>query len=164
MILLLALALAADGRVDARNWRDHPQIVAVRTVVQEVDAGLQDKAWSKKEKDSPCAGLAANGTLWRDAQRRNRRYVASFGSGDSAYTVTATYDQNGTLRFVLVKAGAVNGSSIEQRTWFDESGAVLWQRDDAQKGPGYSWWRYDPKSKRLADPSKAFAAGACLWE
>ena len=122
---MLSLLLAAA--ITAQNWLMHPAIREVRALVGAVNqAALRpitrvcDDGRELAASDTPVG-----------ARRR-----VTLGSGDSAATVTGTYDRRGVLRFVLVEAGAVNGTHAEYRYYFDARGQRLWL-DRRQTGPGY---------------------------
>jgi hypothetical protein len=152
---------AAPPPVSEANWHDHPRVVEVRELVAAVDDDLQKKRLTGKSKDTPCAGLMSTVTVHSDTSGKVRRLVASAGSGDSSYTLTATYDTQGVVRFVLIQAGAVSDSTLEQRFWFDADAARLWSREDA-RGPGWTWWRPTKKTwELLKRPSEAMRLGAC---
>ena len=149
MVLLLALLLTQTP------------VAEVDALVAEVDAHGRDAGWTVQRKSVPCGGTEADGELLLDPKGRPRRYTARFGGEDSVHEVTATYDPQGVLRFVYVKSGAVPDSHHEQRTWLDARGALIDQQEQ-ESGTGWTWWRFEPKSKRLRDARKAFHRGACL--
>ena len=147
--------------VSESNWRTHPRIVEVRELVASVEEDLRQKRLVAKVKESPCAGLTSTLTMYSDASGRVRRLVANAGSGDSAYTLTATYDAQGAVRFVFIQGGAVSDSTLDQRFWLDDQSRRLWSSEDA-KGPGWTWWRPTKKTwDLLKKPSQAQRVGAC---
>lgn len=131
---LLLLSLAQP--LTAGNWAQHPQIVEVRRVYQKAQTLKQQNKLKKQQiKYEGCAALDLERTLWLEGQSP-RLYLQSGGSDDSAVSLEHTYDAKGRLRFVLVKAGAVNNTQIEYRYYIDAAGKVIWT-DKRSSGPGY---------------------------
>jgi hypothetical protein len=76
-------------------------------------------------------------TLYTSAQGTVRLYRVEGGSDDSVQTRSYYYDSQGELRFLLVQAGAVNGTSLEVRRYWDAAGTKLWEEHKLLQGPGY---------------------------
>jgi hypothetical protein len=88
-----------------------------------------------------------------------RYYEKQGGSDDSALKLQHYYDEAGRLRFVLITGGAVNGSELEQRIYFDEQGKRIWEEHKYTKGPGYTFPEIWPAEQlQLHDAAAAFAA------
>jgi hypothetical protein len=87
-----------------------------------------------------------------------RSYRFAGGSEDSTASRALYYDRSGRLRFVLVKAGAVNGTSLEVRIHLSRSGGLLWEKRDLLEGPGYTFPNPWPLSDLTGDPRQAFHA------
>jgi hypothetical protein len=64
------------------------------------------------------------------------------------------------LRFVLVKAGAVNGTACEYRVYLSKAGARPWEERRHLKGPGYTFPSQWPDDWLVRDPMQAFRAQA----
>jgi len=122
---------AAEGEVSTtapitiQNWLTHPKIVAVRKIVNTIDA-------SKFESESKTGLCGDSGhgeserTKITDDHGRIRELVLAGGSEDSAETDSHYYDANGKLRFIFTTRNDVHGNSDELRTYFDETGARIW--------------------------------------
>ena len=127
-LLLALLLLGADGgvpKVDAKNWEHHPRIEAARAVYAAVRAALDAKALSTREL-TDCTQEFSGFSISTDAQGVVRLLVRDFGGGDSSQKAESYYDEQGRLRFVFVKVGAVPSAWVEARWWLDETGA--WTR------------------------------------
>ena len=131
LVFLFGLALAADPPITTQNWRNHPQIQAVRMVYQEVQASLPKLSPQVRETEF------CKRTLYSDSQGVVWLYRVEGGSDDSVQTRSYYYDPQGKLRFLLVQAGAVNGTSLEVRRYWDAAGKKLWEEHRLLKGPGY---------------------------
>ena len=53
--------------------------------------------------------------------------MRSGGSDDSAVTYSYYYDKDGKLRFVYIQGGAVNGTHIQHRIYFEANGTKIWK-------------------------------------
>jgi hypothetical protein len=80
----------------------------------------------------------------------------SAGSDDSSVQTELYYDAKGILRFAFIKAGANNGTELEDRIYFSEYGKRIWEIQKLLKGPGYSFPNKWPDSDLFRDPKKAF--------
>lgn len=129
-LMLLGTALAAEP-ISAKNWQQHPQIQAVRAVYQQVQAALPNLKAQVHETEF------CKRTLYTNAQGAVRLYRVEGGSDDSIQTRSYYYDQEGKLRFLLVQAGAVNGTNLEVRRYWDATGHKLWEVHKLLGGPGY---------------------------
>jgi hypothetical protein len=131
----------AGGEITKANWQQHPKIKQVRAIVQSVNAGMSGKAFTVRKRAfeycEPYEDTAR--TIATDAKGRVRLYVNEGGSDDSALKWEHYYDEMGRLRFVFITGGAVNGSKLEHRIYFDEDGKRLWEDHTYKKGPGYTF-------------------------
>ena len=74
-------------------------------------------------------------TLYLDARGVVRSYHFSGGSDDFAAQRALYYDRDGKLRFVMVKAGAVNGTNIEHRIYLSAAGERVWETQATYQRP-----------------------------
>ncbi len=152
--LLVALAAAparsrgpeaarGSAPVDEKNWRTHPRILAIRTLVAANEAAIRSGKW-RVEKRTVCENeerpFGRDATVARDGRNRIRKYVTVAGTDDSAYTIEHQYDERGRLRFAFARAGAFNDSEETYRLYFDEDGKELWRHAES-RGPGYTFFR-----------------------
>lgn len=158
---LVAAQLPPDAAITKANWNQHPKIRSVRTIVAAVDAGVARKTLKvSSRKFEYCEPY--EDTLRRkavDARGLVRMYEKQGGSDDSSLTTKHYYDEAGRLRFVFIIGGAVNGSQLEQRIYFDQDGQRIWEEHKYVKGPGYTFPEVWPDDQlQLKDPAGAYAA------
>ena len=169
LLFLAAPGPSQEEKIDASNWQNHPKIRAVRSIVESVNAGLKNRVFKiSTRKFEYCESY--EDTMRQMAVDRKgivRRYENQAGSDDSALTWQHYYDEVGRLRFVFISGGAVNGSQLEHRIYFDESGKRLWEEHKYVKGPGYTFPEVWPETEndqarpiQKSDPAKAFAAAS----
>ncbi len=170
--LLLALAaparsqaaVAANGSapIDAKSWRTHPRVVAIRSLVEANEAAIASGKWRAVKRtvcESRDRPFGREATVVRDGEGRIRKYVTVAGTDDSAYTIEHQYDERGRLRFAYARAGAFNGSEETYRLYFDEDGKELWRHHES-RGPGYTFLRPPefPDAWVVREPGKDLAA------
>ena len=168
MSLLLALVIAAvpaqeadPGKITPANWQQHPKIKTVRIVVDMINAGLSKRAFKISErKFEYCEPYEdTQRKMAVDAQGIVRMYEKQAGSDDSSLTWKHYYDEVGRLRFVFISGGATNGTELEHRIYFDESGKRIWEDHQYVKGPGYTFPEVWPDDQlQRTKPARAFAA------
>lgn len=167
LLCLATLGSSQEEEITASNWQHHPKVKAVRSVVESIESGLRKRAFKiSVRKFEYCESY--EDTLRRmavDSKGVVRRYENEAGSDDSALTWQHYYDEAGRLRFVFISGGAVNGSQLEHRIYFDENGKRIWEEHKYVKGPGYTFPEVWPEEKtdlarpiQKSDPAKAFAA------
>ena len=136
----IPLSLAQETITEA-NWQFHPKTRQVRAIVQSVKAGMSLKVLKTKRRAFEYCepGADTKRTIATDAKGRARFYETEGGSEDSSLKMEHYYDQRGRLRFVFITGGAVNGSQLEHRIYFDETGKRIWEKQTYTKGPGYTF-------------------------
>jgi hypothetical protein len=162
-VAVLTVRVAFAGEAEAitrKNWRTHPRIVAVRDIYTENEKLQREKKLKSERKQYSCDSISSETerTALRDGNGRIRKYITGMGGEDSVYTVEHHYDAQGRLRFLFVKAGAVNDSRMELRIYFDEGGERLWEDRKLVKGPGYTFINPWPDDLLVRDAEKAFQA------
>lgn len=121
---------SATGEVNAtapitlQNWISHPKIVAIRDMVDAIDA--KDLPSESKELCQDSGHGETERTKLTDGSGKIRELVDSFGSEDSAQIESHYYDTNGVLRFVFITRNDVHGNAEESRAYFDASGDQIW--------------------------------------
>lgn len=157
-ILLGLLCVAHAQTITSQNWQNHPAILEIRGIYAGVNALIAQKKLTVQQKTfNYCPSLDLERKQYSSANGIVRRYVKGGGSDDSSVTFEHTYDALGRLRFVLVTAGAINDTHLEQRMYFDTSGKTLWS-DRRMTGPGYPFDDAYFLRALVRDPKKAFAA------
>jgi hypothetical protein len=155
-----------DGITKA-NWQRHPKITQVRAIVQSIKAGMSRKSLTVRKRAfeycEPYEDVAR--TIATDAKGRVRFYVREAGSDDSALKWEHYYDEMGRLRFVFITGGAVNGSKLEHRIYFDENGKRLWEDHTYKKGPGYTFPEVWPDEElQIKNPAAKFSSKSLCKE
>ncbi|MEA2205129.1 MAG: hypothetical protein QOE77_1905 [Blastocatellia bacterium] len=163
----LLRALAANFQVssqvpaNAANRQADPQVQNIRKIVASINAGLKRHAFKvSQRKFEYCEPY--EDTLRRiaiDDKGIARSYVKEGGSDDSALKWEHYYDSAGRLRFVFITGGAVNGSELEHRIYFDEAGKRIREEQKYVKGPGYTFpEKWPDEQLQSTEARKAFAA------
>jgi hypothetical protein len=163
----VSVSQEAGGAITKANWQRHPKIAQVRTIVQSVNAGMGRKSLRVRKRTfeycEPYEDTAR--TIATDAKGRVRFYVNEGGSDDSALKWEHYYDETGRLRFVLITGGAVNGSRLEHRIYFDENGKRLWEDHTYKKGPGYTFPEVWPDEQlQIKNPAAKFSSKSVCKE
>jgi hypothetical protein len=149
------------GEVTKANWQQHPKIKAIRSLVQSVKAGMTRKTLTTRKRTFEYCEPYADTVrlLATDSKGRARFYQTEGGSEDSSLKFEHYYDERGRLRFVLITGGAVNGSELEHRIYFDETGKRIWEEQAYKKGPGYTWPEVWPDDQlRISDAGEKFSS------
>lgn len=148
------------GEVTKENWRQHPKIKEVRAVYQAVNAGRKRLSIKKRSFEYCEPGEDTLRVIGTDAQGRVRFYQREGGSEDSSLKFEHYYDEAGRLRFVLITGGAVSGSKLEQRIYFDADGKRIWEEQHAT-APGYTWPETWPEEQlQISDPAAKFSSSS----
>jgi hypothetical protein len=156
--LLLLFGVVQAQTITVKNWRSDPRILEVRAIYVTVNTLVAKKLLKlEQQKFGYCPSWDLERSKFTAANGVVRRYIKAGGSEDSAVTFEHTYDARGRLRFVLVKAGAVNDTHLELRFYFDSAGKRVWL-DRRQTGPGYTFADADFVREMVWQPEKAFVA------
>ncbi len=143
-VVALAMQLPATGhageeRINDGNWKHHPAIEKIRALFNEIN-GAQ-KAGKLKRDAKKCelydSAVVINGELYTDHNSIVRKYVVDGGSEDSRARAEYYYNEKGVPRFTYRFRGAFNGTRVEERIYFDESGKQLYL-NRTEEGPGYN--------------------------
>lgn len=157
--ILCVLLFAAGARAQEltkKTWRNDPRIAQVRALYESTNKLLSAKRLTVARKNElDCISWNSERTQYSDERGVVRRYVVGGGGEDSAVMFDHTYDAQGKLRFALVRAGAVNETTLELRFYFDAAGKLLW-RDRKLIGPGYTWTEEDFERELAREPKVAF--------
>jgi hypothetical protein len=156
-----AMLPETTGMALGTDWINDPAIVVIRRVYQEVRQGLQDGSLTTRERELDyCVPYQdTKRVIATDEQGRVRMYRREAGSEDSSLAWEHYYDDQERLRFVFISGGAVNGSVLEHRIYFDEEQRRIKEVQTYTEGPGYTFPTTWPiEELQLADPAAAFAA------
>jgi hypothetical protein len=164
LITLTVPASLGAQPITESNWRLHPAIVEIRAMYEEIQQAEAARRLQKLEKQWTDNGEAkpyedTERVLYLDARGVIRSYHFSGGSDDSAAGRTLYYDREGRLRFVLIKASAVNGTRLEHRIYLSKDGKRLWEKQTLLEGPGYTFPKREwPEEDLVCRPRLAFDA------
>jgi hypothetical protein len=156
-----ALLQETGDEITKANWQQHPKIKAIRAIVQSVKTGMSGKRLiTKKRTFEYCEpGEDTVRMIATDSSGRARFYQNEGGSEDSSLKLEHYYDDAGRLRFVFITGGAVNGSELEHRIYFDETGKRIWEEHAYKKGPGYTFPEVWPDDQlQLTDAGGKFSS------
>jgi hypothetical protein len=143
---------------EVKNPENDPAIVKIRTMVQEIEKEIDSKKITMTQRSFPyCIPYQdTNRRLYQNEKKLVVKYIKEGGSDDSARTVNCYYDNKERIRFVFITAGAVNGSQLEHRIYFDETGQRLWETQKYTDGPGYTFPDIWEDEDLVFDPRKEF--------
>jgi hypothetical protein len=156
-----SLSQEAGGGITKANWQRHPKIKEVRAIVQAVKTGMSRKSLTVRRRAFEyCESYEdVERLIASDSRGRVRFYLNDAGSDDSALKTEHYYDEAGRLRFVFISGGAVNGSHLEHRIYFDEAGRRIWEEHTYTKGPGYTFPETWPDERlQINNPTAKFAS------
>jgi hypothetical protein len=157
------LSQETGGEITKANWQQHPKIKAIRDIFQSVKIGISRKTLATKKRSFEYCepGEDTMRMIATNSQGRVRFYQNEGGSEDSSLKFEQYYDEAGRLRFVLITAGAVNGSELEHRIYFDGTGKRIWEEQTLKKGPGYTWPEVWPDDQlQISDAGGRFASAS----
>ncbi|MBX7153031.1 hypothetical protein K1X84_15495 [bacterium] len=149
-----ALLLGQDSIITKENWPNHPARKLIVEVVSDID-GLIRNNKLKSVRGESAYSKPYEPTLkeyFVDQSARIRKYIEATGSDDSALNFEYYYDSKGTLRFVFIEGGAVNGSRLEHRIYFSEAGKRIWESHEYLQGPGYTFPEIWPDAELVFNP------------
>lgn len=154
--------------ITSANWHSHPRILEVRAIYDEIQRSIRLGEMKKieriidEESSQDCLEKFIYDSfrmMYTDRRGVVRRYEYTGGSDDSMLSREFYYDSQGHLRFVYIKAGAVeDNTNIQHRIYFDETGTRIWESHKILNGSGYTFpedkW---PDDEIVFDPKSAFA-------
>jgi hypothetical protein len=156
-----SISQEAGGAITKTNWQRHPKIRQVRAIVQAVKTGMSGKSFTVRRRAFEyCESYEdVERQIASDSSGRVRFYLNDAGSDDSALKTEHYYDETGHLRFVFISGGAVNGSHLEHRIYFDDAGRRIWEEHTYTKGPGYTFPETWPDDRlQINNPAAKFAS------
>jgi hypothetical protein len=154
------LSLAQTSQLTKKNWQQHPEIIAARQIYQRIEAAISGKMLKRAARkfDYCQPGEDSLRIRFTDSSDKVSKYTVERGSDDSSITMNHYYDREGTLRFVFITGGAVNGSKLEHRIYFDANGKRIWEDHKYIKGPGYTFSSVWDENDLIRRPLDAFNA------
>lgn len=151
------IAASKEAEITESNWIDHPEIKEIREIYSAIEADIKSiniiehkKIYEYEEPYKPV--LKA---IYVNKNNVARKYVEEASSDDSALSLSYYYE-NKILRFVFIKGGAVNGSHMEHRIYFNSKGKRIWEIQKYLVGPGYSFPTVWPDNQLVFEPWEEF--------
>jgi len=140
------------------NWINHEDIVEIRDIYYYIESYItNDDVIVKTKEDSYDVPYEPTyKELYLSNENKVIKYYEEAGSDDSAIATSYYYDSAGSLRFVFITGGAVNGTSIEHRIYFNENGDNIWEIQRLIEGPGYTFSTIWPEESYIYDPIERF--------
>lgn len=116
-------------KITEANWRHHPKIMAIRNMVQSIDAAVKKGSFrTSQRRFAYCdEGFESLRRMAVDSKGVVRRYEVQGSFDDIPLTWQHYYDEAGVLRFVFIFGGPVNSKKIENRIYLDETGRRIWE-------------------------------------
>ena len=134
------------------------EIIAIDNIKYDIDNLIKTGALHEKKKEFEYS-IPYEPTLkaiYVDQENKVSKYIQEAGSDDSALKSNFYYDKSFKLRFVLITGGAVNGSELEHRIYFNENGERISESHEYINGPGYTFPNPWPESEIVLDPIKEY--------
>ncbi len=164
LLLVIISGLSRSGYalnetpINKTNWLNHPKIQEIRDIYNKIESRITNNTLDKSEKsmESEETSVPISKIIYVDNLGTIRKYIEETGSDDSALTSNYYYDHAGKLRFVFITRGAVNGSKMEHRIYFDTRGKRIWETQkyltDIHDTLPAIW----PKEDLIFEPQQAF--------
>ncbi|MEW6527093.1 MAG: hypothetical protein AB1444_10540 [Spirochaetota bacterium] len=159
-IYSFSISKASDSQeINHKNWMHHPDIKKIRLIYEEVESKIKNKNLKilKKSFDYIQPYKPTQKIIYYDNNNTVRKYIEEAGSEDSSLTFNYYYDHNKILRFVFITGGAVNGTKLEHRIYFDDNAKKIWEIQKFTHGPGYTFPKVWPADELIFDPWKRFS-------
>ncbi len=109
-------------------------------------------------KGSALEPYGAKKTVYPNSSGAVMKYSKSVGSEDSSVTYNFYYDNTQKLRLVKIDAGAVNGSKLEHRIYYNVSGKRISETHTYKTTETYFWPTIWPEESIVFDPLKDFSS------
>lgn len=163
LLILMITWIVWTGFADKKpitqdNWLNHPEVVEVRKLYNDIEQAIKEKRLILQTKDIAYTGphQPTLKKVFIDENHAVRKYVEERGSEDSSLTCNFYYDTNKMLRFVFVEGAAVCGSVLEHRIYFDFCGKRMWENSKYTKGPEGYWPAEWPEKALIREPWSRF--------
>ncbi len=130
------------------------KIIEIDKTKNNIDNLLKNKFLkeSKEEiKNSPYE--PGSQIIYTDKDGKILKYEKRIGGEDSALEYSFYYNENSKLIFALITGGATNGSELEHKIYFNDTGERISETHKITKGPGYSWSEIWPENEIVFNPT-----------
>jgi hypothetical protein len=159
-LICVAVCVFAETHlpVTQSNWLTHQAIKEIRLIYQKIESSIKKQHYQRKEKKQHYAVSYAptRKIIYIDTHNIVRKFIVEAGSEDSSLVYNYYYNDQGILRFVFITGGAINGSVMEHRIYFDVMGKRIWEIQKYVKGPGYTFPQVWPSQQIYTNPLDEF--------
>jgi len=149
--------LKLENELNINNWINSIAIREIRDIYNNIESEIRSEILIKSRKElTPVEnhGLYVK-TIYQDHEGKVRKYIEAAGSDDSALNIEYYYDLSNRMRFIFITGGAVNGTYIEHRVYFDNNGNKIWEIQKME-GEGYAFYEEWPEDKYILAPLHVF--------
>lgn len=154
IVLLFAPTVYSNEIISDENWFRQPKIIEIHNIFNEINNSIYLEEFSfdiwYSEDYQPYSDSVRK--IYCDTNGIIRRLNIEKGSDDSAIISNYFYDSFGNLRYILITAGAVNGSSLIHKIYFDINGNRIWELHEYIDGPGYTFPAIWPEEEVIYNP------------
>ena len=130
MLFALSFSTANAGKVNERNWKEHPEIMEIRRLKKRVQEGQALPGWSLASKSVDWCeenGLSKKEKL-TDNNGVIRKYKTEGAQGTTAFWTESIYGPKGTLRWLFVRIFQMDSEIAgEYKIFFDSTGSQVWE-------------------------------------
>lgn len=158
LVLSIPTIASDSNTINTSNWLYHPAIKEIRAIYNEIEAKIKNKDLieEKKEYEYSMPYVPTLKKIYYDTYKKVRKYSEEAGSDDSSLLFSYYYDSKQVLRFVYITGGAINGTKIEHRIYFNAKGNKIWEIQSLIQGPGYTFPKEWAENELIRDPWKRF--------
>jgi hypothetical protein len=158
LLFLIAICLLFPRQTVGQGKDSASAIKEIHKLVEVIDENIKQNRWTNNRKSVAYSEpyVPTDKSLILDDTGIVRKYSYSAGSDDSHLLFDFYYDSVGLLRFVFIIGGAVNGSHLEHKIYFDSLGKRIGESHQYTKGPGYTFPTVWPDDDLVFNPKKDY--------
>lgn len=135
VILASGTAYGQEGQQALDTWMRHPEIIQIRQLYQQVESAVEAGQYSSDEDRVSCRGEYIGATLFSDSVGVVRKYETTKTTDFRIAEARYYYNSAGVLRFSFQSLVERGGPYKELRTYYAESGQVLYNDSRLIEGP-----------------------------
>jgi len=154
LLITIAIAIVLSGC----SGHKESQIAEIQSIKNGIEQQIKEGFFKKDTKSLSYSQpyVPTLKVIYIDKNQIVRKYIQEAGSDDSFLKSSFYYDQNGRLRFALFEGGAVNGSQIEHRVYFNSEGKRISENHENIKGPVYTFPEKWLDDELITNPIESF--------
>jgi hypothetical protein len=156
ILFSLSLSTAHAGKVNKRNWTEHPEIMAIRRVKKRIQDGQGLPGWSMASENVVWCeeGALSKKAKVMDDKGVIRKYSTEGAQGTTAFWTESFYGPKGTLRWMFVRLFHTDSEiSVEYKVFFDSAGTQVWDLYKQTTNEGATVDKHLPEHWLIKDPS-----------